>query len=153
MSIYATLWTLKFPEAGDCHHGCEWVEVIAQGVPAHIGSPTQGCGYEDGDPYGAFLSPPLATDEQGEHEHLRAVVFVTRGTPKGTVRSHQEYASSLLVVSGEQYARMSFAELHERLCDALRAGRPRVVAEYFGPDVTVRTFLDDGTTRDEGGTP
>lgn len=40
MSIYATLWRLKFPSAGDDHTGCAWVEVIAQGVPSHIGSPT-----------------------------------------------------------------------------------------------------------------
>ncbi len=50
MSIYATLWTLKFPSGGDLHFHCEWVGVTAQGVPPHIGSPTPGCGYEDGDP-------------------------------------------------------------------------------------------------------
>ena len=43
MSIYATLWALKFPEEGDDYVGCAWIEVRAQGVPAHIGSPTPGC--------------------------------------------------------------------------------------------------------------
>jgi hypothetical protein len=32
MSIYATLWRLKFPRYGDDHTGCEWIEVMAQGV-------------------------------------------------------------------------------------------------------------------------
>jgi len=39
MSIYATLWKLKFPKDGDIIQGCEWIEVIAQAVPAHVGSP------------------------------------------------------------------------------------------------------------------
>jgi hypothetical protein len=45
MSIYATLWILKFPALGDSYFGCEWETVIAQGVPGHIGTPTQGHGY------------------------------------------------------------------------------------------------------------
>jgi hypothetical protein len=45
MSIYATLWALKFPKEGDEHLGCEWIGVRAQAVPAHVGSPTPGCGY------------------------------------------------------------------------------------------------------------
>ena len=42
MSIYATMWRLKFPSHGDDYTGCGWIEVIAQGVPAHIGAPTPG---------------------------------------------------------------------------------------------------------------
>lgn len=38
MSIYATLWALKFPRFGEYHSGCEWVTLLAQAVPAHIGS-------------------------------------------------------------------------------------------------------------------
>ena len=34
MSIYATLWHLRFPRHGDAYVGCEWVDVLAQGVPA-----------------------------------------------------------------------------------------------------------------------
>jgi len=41
MSIDATLWQLKFPKDGDDYIGCEWMTVTAQGVPPHIGSPTQ----------------------------------------------------------------------------------------------------------------
>lgn len=33
MSIYATLWTLKFPARGDDHTGCDWVKIAAQSVP------------------------------------------------------------------------------------------------------------------------
>jgi hypothetical protein len=35
MSIYSTLWILRFPRFGDFHTGCEWVDVMGQGVPAH----------------------------------------------------------------------------------------------------------------------
>jgi hypothetical protein len=48
MSIYATLWQLRFPARGDDRADCEWVVVSAQGVPAHIGSPSPGAGYEKG---------------------------------------------------------------------------------------------------------
>ena len=41
MSIYATLWWLKFPRYGDEYIGCEWIRVSAQGVPAHVGTPTR----------------------------------------------------------------------------------------------------------------
>lgn len=134
MSIYATLWSLKFPKDGDDYFGCDWVEVTAQGVPAHIGSPTPGCGYEDGDPYAEFLPPALSTDENGEHELMRAVVIVKAGTPKGTARSGQEYKNPLLVLRGEEYAALSFEALHERICRALRGGRPRLVAQVLTPD-------------------
>ncbi len=29
---------LQFPRFGEFHIGCEWVTVIAQGVPAHVGA-------------------------------------------------------------------------------------------------------------------
>lgn len=61
MSIYATLWTLKFPKEGDEHLGCEWIEVRAQAVPAHIGSPTPGCGYEDGPAPLSRPAPPASS--------------------------------------------------------------------------------------------
>ncbi len=100
MSIYATLWKLKFPTEGDEHLGCEWIEVTAQAVPPHIGSPTSGNGYEDGDPYGIFLPPPVEIDVDGLAKHDRAVVFVTEYMIKGTERSGQEYLSPLLVLTG-----------------------------------------------------
>ena len=136
MSIYATLWTLKFPKEGDACFDCEWIAVRAQAVPAHIGSPTPGCGYEDGDPYGAFLPPPVTTDAEGDAPFHRAIVFITEHTRKGTDRSGQEYASPLLVLTGEEYARISFDDLHRKICDALRGNRAPVVAEMLLPDGT-----------------
>jgi len=44
MSIYATLWRLQFPRYGDAYVGREWVDVLAQGVPAPLGTPTPGYG-------------------------------------------------------------------------------------------------------------
>ena len=106
MSIYATLWQLQFPRHGDAYVGCEWVDVLAQGVPAHIGAPIPGYGYESEDPYEAFL-PPARRIESGVPEgDLRAVVFVVSTSKKGTVRSGQEYESPLLVLTGTEYAAM-----------------------------------------------
>ncbi len=145
MSIYATLWTLQFPRYGDLLIAQDWIEVWAQGVPGHIGSPSPGCGYEDGDPYADFLPPAVACE--GDDAPLRAVVFVTSKTKKGTARSAQEYADPLLVLSGDEYARSGFTELHERLCDALRAGRPRGILQVLSPDGTVRVLYEDGSER------
>ena len=66
MSIYATLWWLKFPRCGDDYVGCEWIRVTAQGVPAHVGTLTLGFGYEDGDPYAEFLPPEWAAEHRDE---------------------------------------------------------------------------------------
>ena len=110
MSIYATHWILKFPRFGDAHTGCEWVGVIGQGVPAHIGTPTPGYGYEAGDPYAAFLPPAIPVREDDDDEPLRAMVVVREGTEK----VGQEYVVPLLVLSGVEYATTSFHELHVR---------------------------------------
>lgn len=151
MSIYATLWELKFPKDGDAHTGCAWVSVLAQGVPAHIGTPTPGPGNEVGDPYGAFLPPPVDVDEEGDADFMRAVVFVVKGTPKGTARSGQEYIYPLLVVSGKEYANSSFQDLHGRICDALRGGLPRVVMEVHGQGQKAKIVHEDGTVREVEG--
>ena len=66
MSIYATLWTIQIQDPASPFTSPKWVKVTAQAVPPHIGSPTPGCGYEKGDPYGEFLPPPVETDEDGE---------------------------------------------------------------------------------------
>lgn len=130
------MWKLKFPKEGDDHLGCDWIEVTAQAVPPHIGSPTPGCGCEEGDPYAAFLPPALQTDAEGDARFHRAVVFVTEYTAKGTARSPQEYASPLLMLTGEAYSRIPFDELHRRICDALRGNRSPIVAEALLPDGT-----------------
>ncbi len=61
MSIYATLWSIQIQDPASPSTMPRWVKVTAQAVPPHIGSPTPGCGYEDGDPYGDFLPPPVET--------------------------------------------------------------------------------------------
>ncbi len=132
MSIYATLWALQFPRFGEFHMGCEWVTVIAQGVPAHVGA-------EAPDSYASFL-PMLPNSVAVD---LRAVVFVIEGTAKGTIRSAQEYSAPLLVLSGVEYASAPFSALHTRLCDALRGDRPRLVAEVIQPDGSVKLFFED----------
>jgi len=133
MSIYATLWKLQFPKDGDDFMGCDWIEVTAQSVPPHIGSPSPGAGYESGDPYGLFLPPPVAVDSEGDARHMRAVVFITEFTQKGTERSGQEYQSPLLVLTGEEYDKITSADLHERICSALRGNRAPVVAQVILP--------------------
>lgn len=149
MSIYATLWHLRFPRHGDSYAGCAWVDVLAQGVPAHIGTPTPGYGYESGDPFGAFLPPPLTIGSDTSEDDLRAVVCVVSASKKGTARSGQEYESPLLVMTGAEYAAMPFQVLHDRLCTALRGDRPRLVAEVFGPDRTTTLVFDDGSRTSE----
>ena len=148
MSIYATLWSLKFPRYGDDYVGCEWIRVTAQGVPAHIGTPTKGFGYEKGDPYAEFQPPAVEVNADGDNEFMRAVVVVTEETPKGTARSPQEYVNPLLVLSGREYASISFIELHSRICDALRGKGPRVVAQSFTADGDLQLILSDGRVLD-----
>ncbi len=99
MSIYATLWSIQIQAPASPSTMPRWGKVIAQAVPPHIGSPTPGCGYEDGDPYGDFLPPPVETNEDGEATYNRAVVFVTDKTRKGTARNGQEYVAPLLVLT------------------------------------------------------
>jgi len=127
MSIYATLWILKFPAHGDAYSGCEWETVMGQGVPGHIGTPTEGYGYESGDPYASFLPPAIPMPDDEDDLGLRAVVIVRARTEK----IGQEYIGPLRVLSGAEYKAMTFEVLHERICDALRGRRPRVVAEFI----------------------
>lgn len=90
MSIYATLSRLKFPRCGDDHTGCDWIAVMAQGVPAHVGMPSPGLDSEEEDPYSGFLPPAVGAPADGDGHAMRAVVFVTEGTPMGTALSAQE---------------------------------------------------------------
>ena len=137
MSIYATLWALQFPRFGEFHIGCEWITVIAQGVPAHLRA-------EAPDRYTSFL-PALPNSAAVD---LRAVVFVVEGAAKGTIRSAQEYSTPLLVLSGVEYASVSFSALHTQLCEALRSGRPRLVAEVMQPDGSVKLIFENESIAD-----
>lgn len=53
---------------------------------------------------------------------------------EGTEGSPQEYGNPLLVLTGEEYSRISFQDLHRGFCDAFRGNRAPVVAEILGPD-------------------
>lgn len=148
MSIYATLWRLKFPRYGDDHTGCDWTAVVAQGVPAHVGTSSPGPDSEEEDPYSTFLPRARAAPTDDDGQTMRAVVFVTEATPKGTARSPQEYVGPLLVLSGQEYATTTFGQLHHMICDALRGHRPRLVAESWGPDSGGQLLFEDGSVRD-----
>ncbi|MGO8858951.1 MAG: hypothetical protein ACLQO1_25120 [Steroidobacteraceae bacterium] len=137
MSIYATLWALQFPRFGEFHIDCEWLTVIAQGVPAHVGA-------EAPDPYTSFL-PTLPNSVADD---LRAVVFAVEGTVKGTIRSAQEYSATLLVLSGAEYASVPFSDLHTRLCDALRDDRPRLLAEVVQNDGSSKLIFENQSVGD-----
>ena len=137
MSIYATLWALQFPRFGDFYVDCEWVTIIAQAVPAHVGA-------EASDPYASFL-PTLQNSVAAK---LRAVVFVVEGTAKGTIRSAQEYSAPLFVLSGVEYASVPFTALHSRVCDTLRGDQPRLLAEVPQPDGTSQLFFDNQSIAD-----
>jgi hypothetical protein len=145
MSIYATLWTIQIQDPALPSTMPRWVTVTAQAVPSHIGSPTPGCGYEDGDPYGDFLPPPVVTNENGDAEFSRAVVFITDTTRKGTARNGQEYVDPLLVLTGEEYAKMPFQSLLDKLEEAIRSG-PRVVVEYHDREGQTHIVRDERST-------
>lgn len=73
-------------------------------------------------------------------------MFVISQSKKGTSRSGQEYQSPLVVLTGADYAAMPFQILHDRLGDALRGDRPRLVLEVFGADSTATLIFEDGST-------
>jgi hypothetical protein len=114
MSIYCTLWELRFPRDGDsfeCAHD-PGIVIIAKAVPQHI---------DDVGPAWDFLPPPVAENAPNS----RAVVFVTAEHEKlGTVRNGQEYVNPLLTLSGKQYDGHSFNDLYETLCERLRERYP-----------------------------
>jgi hypothetical protein len=146
VSIYATLWQLRFPRTGDVYEGCGWVDVFAQGVPAHIGTPTPGYGYEAGDPYDSFLPPALRIGVDASEDALRGVVFVVGDTKKGTLRHAQEYESPLLLLTGAEYEAIPFQKLHDQLCTALRGGGPTLTFEILVPGRAPTLVFDDGST-------
>ena len=105
-----------------------------------------GFGNETGDPYDTFLPPALRIDDNTPEDALRAVVFIDSTTNKGTSRAGQEYASPLLMLIGPEYTAMPFQALHDRLCDALRGDRPRLVMEVFGGEGRETLVFEDGST-------
>ena len=137
MSIYATLWEIKVPRRHPFDDEC--VEVYAQAVPPHIGHASH---YPDGDPYADFL-PPAVQDydpETGEERIYRAVVIVQEGRDQKDV---QRYVDPLIVLTGEEYARIPFAELLDRIHKAM-GWDERVVAMSYGPNGEKRIIRLDG---------
>jgi len=94
-------------------------------------------------PRADFLPPPVEIDADGDSEFMRAVVFVSEETKKGTSRAGQEYQEPLLVLTGREYAAIKFDELHTRICDALRGRGPGAVAQSFPPDGGIQLILSD----------
>ena len=62
------------------------------------------------------------------------------------IRAGQEYESPLLVLTGAEYAATRFQDLHDRLCNALRGTKPRLVLQVFAPDATTTFVFEDGST-------
>src|SRR5437879_6574324 len=109
MSIYATLWEIQVRRRHFFDN--QWVRVCAQSVPPHIGHPSN---YPDGDPYSDFL-PPVVADydpETGEAPYNRAVVIVQEGREQ---KDGQRYVDPLMILSGEEYSRITFKELLDRI--------------------------------------
>jgi hypothetical protein len=59
-----------------------------------------------------------------------------------------KYIAPLIVLSGSEYAAITFDALHQGICDALRGSRPRVIVQTFTGDGEVRIVLEDGTSRE-----
>jgi hypothetical protein len=136
MSIYATLWEIKVPRRHMFDD--EYVLVYAQAVPPHIGHPSQ---YPEGDPYADFL-PPIMGDYDPDTEEPainRAVVILQEERDE---KVGQRYVDPLIVMSGEEYARIPFAELLDRIHKAI-GWDERVVAMSYGPDGEKRIIRID----------
>ena len=84
----------------------------------------------------------------GDSDFTRAVVLVTEETQKGTDRSRHEYVNPLLVLTGRDYASISFVELHTRISDALRGAGPWIVAHSLAADGEMQLILSDGRILD-----
>jgi hypothetical protein len=81
------------------------------------------------------------------------VVIVTEHSIKGTDRSGQEYLSPPLVLTGQEYARMTFDELHESICNALRGNLTPVAMEILLPDGTHKIIRQRKPPGESGAAP
>jgi hypothetical protein len=137
MSIYATLWEIKVPRRHPFDD--EWVEVYAQAVPAHIGHPSE---YTEEDPYADFL-PPVVQDydpSTGDAPYHRAVVIVQEGRDRKDI---QRYVDPLIVMSGEEYAKMPFSTLLDRIHAAMEWD-DKVLGVFLQPNGEKRIIRTDG---------
>jgi hypothetical protein len=144
VSIYCTLWEIKLPRR-HCFDN-EWVMVYAQAVPPHIGHPSV---YPDGDPYADFL-PPVVQDyrpSSGTVSFNRAVVIVQEGRDSKDV---QRYTDPLIVMTGEEYARIPFQELLDRIQKAM-GWDDSVIAMHLLPDGQKKIIRVQGDRETEEG--
>ncbi len=136
MSIYATKWEIQVRPRHFLD--TEWVTVAAQAVPPHIGHPSE---YSDGDPFAEFL-PPVVEDydpETGKASHDRAVVIVQEGHKQ---KDSQRYIDPLMTLSGEEYSKMTFDDLLERIHKAV-GWDESVIAMYIAPNGEKRIMRKD----------
>ena len=138
MSIYSTLWEIMVPRR-HCFDE-EWVKVLAQAVPPHIGHPSD---YPEGDPYASFL-PPAVQDYDpvtGTAPFNRAVVIVQAGRDE---KDGQRYTDPLLVMSGEEYACIRFQDLLERIHKAM-GWDDTVMGLFIRPDGSKQIMYSRGS--------
>jgi hypothetical protein len=141
MSIYATLYDFAVRRFGENNYHL----LRVQGVPAHIQH--TGPGWD-------WLPPPIADGSDTESDgpaRLRAVVIVEEGTSKGTTRCGQEYVDPLLVLSGDDWERASFADVMSRveLELARRYGDSPSIIVFSPSGKMTKIFKDDGPVSPE----
>jgi len=110
LSIYSTIGCIGLTTDAD-----DWpVRIWIQGVPGHIVDDV------------SWLPPPFPDPHQAElygawrvYGAWRAVVFVHERAEKGTARSGQEYAETLLVLTGKEWDTMPFGQVLGLLWEAL----------------------------------
>src|SRR5665213_1201242 len=137
MSIYATLYSFAIQRFAESNYH----RLFAQRVPGLI---------DDAGPGWEWLPPPIVVPEDEPDDDtpapLRAVVIVEEGMPKGTARCHQEYTDSLLILTGEEWTRITFTELVDAIHAKLeeRYGQtPSAV--LYSPDGKVTKIYPDDT--------
>lgn len=150
MSIYATLWRVYFPRDGWYGAGGrdeDFVEVYCQAVPGHIGHPEHG--YPD-DTYD-FL-PPVRMDyneDDGYNRHRAVYIFCRECHPdRGPSTQPQHHTDYLLMFTGEEYERITWQELWDRIAAELRACSqdPEVWGYFVAPDGTTTPLTDEGAS-------
>jgi hypothetical protein len=116
------MWTVVYPREGTFADESKPLEdgvvIYAQGVPAHIG---------DTGPIWDWLPPPVE-DRDG---NLRAVFICSPWTRKGTDRNGQEYRNYLLMLTGEEYERITWHELWVRIGEALEQQAEEILRTVF----------------------
>jgi hypothetical protein len=136
MSIYATLYDLAVHRFGENNYH----RIYVQGVPAHI---------DYAGPEWDWLPPPVPDPgddpEYDEPLAVRAVFVVEHGTPKGTDRCGQEYHDWLVMLSSEEWSRIKFAELMDRIEAALakRYSDPPVAVVHSPDGKITKIYSDD----------